>query len=143
MPQKPLTPEAIDLLFEGSSGDPDNFASNLGGPENLWYQDRASMGRHFSGFPRSVPFADFIIQESMGALVDRSGEQLGRGDVILRKVRRMLLEAVRDFEAGKPAPWNIPREDYPNIRAIATTIPTSMNWVELNAVETFRKQAAE
>ncbi len=141
--QKPLTPETIELLFAGSSGDPDNFASNLGGPENLWHQDRGSMDRHFSGFPRSVPFEDFIIQESMGALVDRSGEQLGRADVILVQVRRMLLDAVRDFEAGKPAPWNIAREQYPNIRAIATTIPTAMNWTELNAVETFREQAAE
>jgi phthalate 4,5-dioxygenase oxygenase subunit len=141
--QKPLTEKAIELLFEGTSGDPDNFASNLGGPENLWHQDRASMATHFSGFPRSVPFEDFIIQESMGALVDRSGEQLGRADVILVQVRRMLLDAVRDFQAGKPAPWNLTREEYQSIRAIATTYPTKDAWTDINVVETFRKQAAE
>ncbi len=141
--KKPLTPEAIDLLFQGTSGDPDNFASNLGGPENLWYQDRASMISHFSGFPRSVPFEDFIIQESMGPRVDRSGEQLGRADVILVQVRRQLLDAVRNFEAGQPAPWNLTAEEYRSIRAIATTIPTSEPWTELNAIKAMHKQAAE
>ena len=105
--EKPLTPEKIDLLFQGTADDPDNFAANLGDGRTLWGQDREAMKTHFSGFPRSVPFEDFIITESMGPNVDRSVEQLGRADVILVQVRRMLLEGVRAYMQGKPAPWNI------------------------------------
>lgn len=141
--EKPLTKEKIDLLFDGTADDPDNFASNMGNSGNLWHQSRKDMNWHFSGFPRSVPFEDFIIQESMGKIVDRSTEQLGRGDVILVQVRRMLLQAVRDWQAGKPAPWNVSREEYQGIRAIATMIPTASDWREVNAAETMRREAAE
>ncbi len=142
-PEKPLTEEKINLLFEGAADDPDNFASNLGNSGNLWNQDRKAMSWHFSGFPRSVPFEDFIIQESMGPRVDRSGEQLGRGDVILSQVRRMLLEAVRDWRAGKPAPWNVPMGTYRSIRAIATMVPADAPWQDVNAIEIMRRAAAE
>ena len=141
--EKPLTEEAINLLFDGTADDPDNFAANMGNSGNLWNQDRKAMSWHFSGFPRSISFEDFIIQESMGKLVDRSGEQLGRGDVILVQVRRMLLQAVRDWQAGKPAPWNVSPEIYRSIRAIATMIPTESRWQDLSAAETMKREAAE
>jgi phenylpropionate dioxygenase-like ring-hydroxylating dioxygenase large terminal subunit len=141
--EKPLTQEKIDLLFQGTADDPDNFAANMGDGRTLWGQDRAVMKTHFSGFPRSVPFEDFIITESMGPNVDRSVEQLGRADVILVQVRRMLLEGVRAYMEGKPAPWNVSREEYQRIRAIATTYPSKLPWQELNAIEIMRKEAAE
>jgi phenylpropionate dioxygenase-like ring-hydroxylating dioxygenase large terminal subunit len=141
--EKPLTPEKIDLLFQGTADDPDNFAANLGDGRTLWGQDREAMKTHFSGFPRSVPFEDFIITESMGPNVDRSVEQLGRADVILVQVRRMLLEGVRAYMQGKPAPWNISREEYLRIRAIATTYPSELPWQEISAIDVMRREAAE
>ena len=129
------------MLFR--SDDPDNFAANLGDGRTLWGQDREAMKTHFSGFPRSVPFEDFIITESMGPNVDRSVEQLGRADVILVQVRRMLLEGVRAYMQGKPAPWNISREEYLRIRAIATTYPSELPWQEISAIDVMRREAAE
>ncbi|MGZ3409350.1 MAG: Rieske 2Fe-2S domain-containing protein [Xanthobacteraceae bacterium] len=141
-PHKPLDQHAIDMLFEGADPDPDNFAKSIGDSVNLWHQDRESMKTHWSGFPRSIPFEDFIITESMGPRQDRSNEQLGRADIILVQVRRLLLNAVRDFQAGKPLHFNIDRETYRNIRAIAATIPTDKNWHDVAPVAEDAKMTA-
>ena len=47
---------------------------------------------------------DACITESMGPIVDRTGEHLGGGDVYLIAVRRFLLKAVRDFQKGIEPP---------------------------------------
>jgi phthalate 4,5-dioxygenase oxygenase subunit len=116
-PVKPLTPEAIETLFHGTADDPDNFAANMGSPENLWGQDRKAMQEgHFSGLTRNLSFEDFIVQSSMGRRVDRTKEQLGSADVIIVKVRRMYMDALKAFQAGQPAPW-LDGFDYRKIRA--------------------------
>ncbi len=45
---------------------------------------------------------DCAIQESMGPIVDRSGEHLLMGDAAIVKLRRLLLQALRDHADGKP-----------------------------------------
>ena len=141
-PHKPLDQHAIDMLWEGADDDPDNFAKSLGTAENLWHQDRDSMRTHWSGFPKSIPFEDFIITESMGARQDRSNEQLGQADIILVQVRRLLLNALRAYQQGQPAPWNFDPDTYRAIRAIATTIPTEKAWQDVNPVMDERRQTA-
>ena len=133
-PHKPLTEEEIEKLFDGTDPDPENFAKTLGNAENMWHQDREAMATHWSGFPRNIPFEDFVITESMGPRQDRSNEQLGRADIILVQVRRLLLNAVRDFQQGKPLHFNIDRDTYRNIRAIATTIPIEKKWSDVSPV---------
>src|SRR6185312_11490296 len=125
---KPLTQEFIEARGQGSAPDQNNFAANLGSLENMWHQDRVAMkDGHFSGLTKSVAFEDFIVQESMGSQVDRSIEQLAPSDAIVVRVRRMLLEGVREFQAGKPAPWQ-DGVDYSAVRAVAMKHPTASDW---------------
>jgi phthalate 4,5-dioxygenase len=141
-PHKPLTQQAIDMLWEGADPNPDNFAASLGSAENMWNQDREAMQHHWSGFPRSIPFEDFVITESMGPRVDRSTEQLGQADIILVQVRRLLLNAARAFQQGQPLHFNVDPETYRGIRAIAATIPTDSNWHDVNPVSNKVRQTA-
>ncbi|MBV8593105.1 MAG: Rieske 2Fe-2S domain-containing protein, partial [Caulobacteraceae bacterium] len=102
---RPITEEEIRVVTMGSSGDPDNFASSMGDASNNWLQDRASMERHWSGYPESFVFEDFVCEASMGSIVDRSQEHLGPSDIVIVQARRALLEAARSFGEGAAAPW--------------------------------------
>lgn len=124
----PLAPEVGNAMFFNTSPDPDNFAANLGSADDLWGQDRTAMKNgHFSGLTRNLSFEDFIVQSSMGARYDRSGERLSASDVIIVKVRRMLLAALDAFEQGEPAQW-ADGFSYRSIRARSVTFEKEKNW---------------
>lgn len=138
-PVKTLNPEIIRAFFFNTASDPDNFAANLGDKSTLWDQDRAAMKQgHFSGLTKNLSFEDFIVQASMGRRFDRSKEQLGSADAIVVRVRRLLLEAVRAFDAGKPAPWNSADIDYRLIRAQSVEFGADKTWRDF-----IRRRAAQ
>jgi phthalate 4,5-dioxygenase oxygenase subunit len=129
--ERPLDPAIIKAFFFNTADDPDNFAANLGDKSTRWDQDRAAMKKgHFSGLTKNLSFEDFIVQASMGRRFDRSKEQLGSADAIVVKVRRLLLEAVKAFDAGAPAPWNSRDIDYPSIRARSVEFDAGKSWRE-------------
>nr|WP_250890052.1 hypothetical protein [Sphingobium nicotianae] len=68
------TANRILVDFGQTSGDPGYFNSDMGGPENMWHQDCAAMkAGHWSGIiRRGNAYEDFVVQENMGAIVDRS-----------------------------------------------------------------------
>ena len=83
--------------------DPDAFAPVQGDRRNAWGQDRAAMAQgNFSGF-NHLQLEDFVMQTSMGAIADRTQEQLCNGDQVIVRARRLYLERVRDFIEGKAA----------------------------------------
>ena len=128
-----LSPDFPKGPIEGTSGDPDNYCSDMGNVENLWHQDRTLMKEgHFTGISRCIPYEDFAVQESMGPIVDRSKEYLGTSDTIIIKARRMLLKAVKDFEAGKPAFGLNGHVDYSQLRALAIQTPSKDDWKSLD-----------
>ena len=47
---------------------------------------------------------DCAIQESMGPIADRSVEHLGVSDTAIIKIRRLMLQTLRDHAEGKPLP---------------------------------------
>jgi hypothetical protein len=47
---------------------------------------------------------DNALQETMGPIVDRSRELLCPADKVIIQARKLLREAVKDVEAGRPAP---------------------------------------
>ena len=74
----------------------------LAGPENEWSQDRNVMdGGHWSGFASAL-WEDIAITESQGGIADRSHEYLGRSDAAIARLRRILIDAARDNEHGRP-----------------------------------------
>jgi hypothetical protein len=47
---------------------------------------------------------DCAIQESMGPIADRNAEHLLACDAAIVKIRRLLLQMLKDHDAGKPLP---------------------------------------
>lgn len=74
--------------------------------ENDYLIDRARQrSSNFSGIEESPPLQDAAVQESMGAIVDRSRERLGVSDEGILRVRRRLFEAaLRLRDGGEEAP---------------------------------------
>jgi nitrite reductase/ring-hydroxylating ferredoxin subunit len=98
--------------------DPDAFAPVQGGVGNAWRQNRGAMQEgNFSGFD-NLQLEDFVMQVSMGAIADRTNEQLCVGDQVIVRARRLYLQMARDFRDGKPAlPLAAPAPDLRQVRS--------------------------
>jgi hypothetical protein len=63
-------------------------------------------GQSFTGM-KGLGTQDCAIQESMGPISDRTAEHLLASDAAIVKIRRLLLQTLRDLEDGKALPaWN-------------------------------------
>jgi hypothetical protein len=67
--------------------------------------DRAlqKSGKSYTGM-FGLGIQDCGIQESMGPIADRTIEHLGKSDTTIIQIRRLLLRALKDFEAGGTPP---------------------------------------
>jgi phenylpropionate dioxygenase-like ring-hydroxylating dioxygenase large terminal subunit len=82
---------------------------------------------------------DRAIQESMGAIVDRSREHLGPADRAVIQARKLLLDAVRATEAG-----GTPRGVAPTYYALTAgeaILPRDTDWREISRPEASRATA--
>ncbi|HLH77828.1 MAG TPA: Rieske 2Fe-2S domain-containing protein [Candidatus Binataceae bacterium] len=133
-PNRPMTAADRTRLMQGNAPNLDNFAATMGNSENLWNQDRKKMREgHWSGLP-CFQYEDFTTQEAMGPIVDRTREYLGMSDLIVVRVRRMLLEAAREFKrSGKIAFAADQPLDYSRIRAIAVRYPKQTSWRDIDS----------
>jgi phenylpropionate dioxygenase-like ring-hydroxylating dioxygenase large terminal subunit len=71
---------------------------------------------------------DRAVQESMGPVADRTYERLGTTDRAIITARRMLLQAVKDVQAGADPPGL--GESYYRLRAVEQVIGPEQNWWE-------------
>jgi hypothetical protein len=71
---------------------------------------------------------DQAVQESMGAIVDRSTENLGASDMAIVVARRMLLGAAEIVGDGGDPPGV--SESYYRLRAIDSILPAEEVWQE-------------
>jgi nitrite reductase/ring-hydroxylating ferredoxin subunit len=74
---------------------------------------------------------DACATESMGAIFDRSREHLGASDKAVIAVRKCLLSAVREVQAGQEPPhlvYAAERNWFPHIDCFAYLLPQSINW---------------
>jgi len=113
----------------------DYFNEGMGGWHNMWQQDRKAMkDGYWSGFVgKGNPHEDFAVQESMGPIVDRSKEHLGQADLVIVRARRMLIDAVRRYEKTGETSFAGPEVEFPRIRALAITYPSSEDWKQFDA----------
>ena len=79
---------------------------------------------------------DRAVQESMGAIADRSQERLGTTDVAIIAYRRHMLNALQRFEAGIEPPGT--RGTYYRLRAIEKVLPDEVNWYEAMKPELYQ-----
>jgi phenylpropionate dioxygenase-like ring-hydroxylating dioxygenase large terminal subunit len=64
-------------------------------------------GKSFSGM-KGLGIQDCAIQESMGPISDRAQEHLLLSDTAIVKIRRLLLQTLKDHAEGKPLPGTDP-----------------------------------
>jgi len=138
----PLNPDLFGA-FGMWSGDPDHFNSDMGGPDNLWHQDRQAMADgHWSGITgRGNAYEDFAVQESMGPIVDRSQEYLGTCDRVIYRARKLLLDAVRRHRDTGELSFSGDDIDWSAIRAVSFAYPREADWREIDVEEL--REAAE
>ncbi len=93
----------------------------------------------FTGLP-GIHTQDQAITESMGPIFDRSNEHLGSADVMVIRVRRRLLQAVRDLERGV-APPGVDNPDVYRVRSGGFFLRRGEDWLE--ATKDLRKAFVE
>lgn len=103
---------------------------------NLWLQDRAAMqrGDSLTGLA-GVATQDMACQESMGPIVDRTKEHLGPTDLAIIRMRRTMLESLRDFVERGIEPVGLRGGfDYADLRADEGLVPIGAPWQQVRAV---------
>ena len=130
-------------MLWGTGENSDDYAADRGGADNIWHQDRRAMkAGHWSGIMRNFTYEDFIIEESMGPIADRTREYLGTSDAVIVRARRMLLDALDRHGEGK-LPFGLDgASDYRRIRALAIRFPRGTNWLEIDPLDPPKFQAA-
>jgi len=94
---------------------------------NDWLIDREiQRTQTYSGI-QGVNTQDLAVQESMGAIVDRSREHLGTTDKAIIELRRLLLAAIEDRKSGVE-PRGVDPRTYRNIRPGDVVVPRGSEW---------------
>ena len=117
--------------FESDSGWLGRFRP-IANQHNDYLIDRdlqRSMGT-YSGIPQIAQ--DAMAQESMGPIYDRRQERLGTSDVMIIRTRRKLLDCVRAFGRGAPAPGVDAPELY-RMRSGGVIVPVGVNGLDAMA----------
>ena len=105
-PQRKLTPDEVEF-WRGGGGFHAELMPGTWIPKrntrNSYLQDREAQrsGRSLTGID-GIQAQDTCAQESQGAVMDRSQEQLGTTDLAIIKARRLLLNAARDLAQDPP-----------------------------------------
>ncbi len=101
--------------------------------DNNYLQDRSAMKLgDFTGI-RGIPMQDMAMWETMGRIADRGIERLGASDLAIVEFRRIMVEAVKDFAAGKPAIGTAaPQVAHASLRSFEGIVPKSTDWRTLD-----------
>jgi phenylpropionate dioxygenase-like ring-hydroxylating dioxygenase large terminal subunit len=101
---------------------------------NNYLQNRDMQQRvNFTGITEFLN-QDACATESMGPIVDRGVEHLGASDAFIIQVRRCLLRAVRDFQAGNEPPgliYDARDNNFAHVRCEAAQLPAGISWRSL------------
>jgi phthalate 4,5-dioxygenase len=102
--------------------------------ENDWLLDRTLQRDlwSFAGMPYRTPCEDEAVQTTMGPILPREIEHLGTSDLMVIRVRRLLLDALRDLEDNK-APSGVDTPDTYLGRVGQVMIPEGADWLEWTA----------
>ncbi|HEX9810188.1 MAG TPA: Rieske 2Fe-2S domain-containing protein [Alphaproteobacteria bacterium] len=97
--------------------------------DNDYLIDRAlqASGESFTGM-RGLGIQDCSIQESMGPIADRTAEHLLIGDTAIVKIRRLLLDTLKDHAAGRPLPGLDPASY--RVRSVRYEAPKTVPFTE-------------
>ena len=105
--------------------DQKTFRSKRNRQNNYLLDRQVQKTETFTGID-GINLQDRAVQESMGAVVDRSKEHLGPADRAVIQARRLLLDAVRSVEKGESPRGVAP--SYYTLRAAEAIVPQDTNW---------------
>jgi hypothetical protein len=128
---KPLTQEFIEQQENGGGrGAEGETTARHRTRANDWLIDRdVQRTKTYTGI-QGVNTQDLAVQESMGAIVDRSREHLGTSDKAIITYRRILLDVICDFENGIE-PLGVDPKSYRNVRSADVVIPKDARWQDI------------
>jgi phthalate 4,5-dioxygenase len=103
---------------------------------NDYLQDRELMkSDSFTGIA-GIPNQDIAMWESMGPIADRTQERLGASDIAIVQFRRIMLEAVKSFQArGAVIGQTEPRLPQAKLRSYQGIVEKTVPWRMLGASE--------
>jgi nitrite reductase/ring-hydroxylating ferredoxin subunit len=106
-PDRPLSEPELEFSRHGDFIHPELVPGTYRKTQNRdndYLIDRAlQKSGHYTGI-RGLGTQDCGIQESMGPIADRTRENLGVGDTVIAKIRRLLLQTLRNVAAGQEPP---------------------------------------
>lgn len=132
---EPLTDEdRLERRLGNGPGDVDQttFRSRRNRENNYLLDRRVQKTETFTGID-GVNVQDRAVQESMGAVVDRSREHLGPADKAVIQARRLLLQAIGTVETGGSPPGV--EATYYGLHPAEAVIPRGSDWRTLLAPE--------
>jgi phthalate 4,5-dioxygenase len=96
--------------------------------DNHFWQDREAMkAGNFTGIT-GFPNQDIAMWITMGPIANRTDERLGASDVAVVEFRRVMLDALREFQSGEPVIGTgskaIPRE----VCSFQSIVPKDTDW---------------
>ncbi|HZU62365.1 MAG TPA: Rieske 2Fe-2S domain-containing protein [Novosphingobium sp.] len=96
--------------------------------DNDYLIDREAQSRRsFTGLT-GVQLQDQAVVESMGAIVDRTQENLAMSDLMIATTRRRLLRVLRDHQQGLPAPGVDDPAPFQQARSGAFVASSALGW---------------
>jgi hypothetical protein len=85
-------------------------------------------GRSFTGL-EGVPLEDRAMTEGMGAVLDRRHEHLGSSDIMVIRIRRRMLRALRAFVDSGDLPPGVNEPDVYRQRSGGVVLPVGADWL--------------
>lgn len=95
--------------------------------------------RTYSGI-EGINTQDRAVQESMGPVADRTYERLGTTDRAIISTRRILLQAVKQVEAGEEPPGVAPT--YYKLRAVESVVGRDESWLDVMRARLYQEPEA-
>lgn len=100
--------------------------------ENNFWQDRQAMrAGNFTGI-KGFPNQDVAMWVTMGPIADRTRDRLGASDMAVTQFRRQMIEAARDFAAGKEAIGTGSNRIPSRICSFQAIVPKTTDWREFD-----------
>lgn len=109
---------------------------------NNYLQDRSAMKLgDYTGI-RGIPNQDIAMWETMGPIADRTNDRLGASDIAIVQFRRIMVDAVRQFQDGMPAIGTANRKTtLASIQSYEGVVPKTVDWRTL--IDTERPSATD
>jgi phthalate 4,5-dioxygenase oxygenase subunit len=109
--------------------------------ENRFWQDREAMkAGNFTGIV-GFPNQDIAMWITMGPIANRTDDRLGASDMAIVEFRRQMLDAVLDFQAGKPAIGTGANGIPPEVCSFQAIVPKTIDWRNFDAVPVWTDDA--